>query len=132
MARVKLSPVLQIAAESDSRIREIALEFKRYKETGQLGRYFGKDADIGRPVSAYQNELMHVHLFPRNTVIRGIPLRQDKRTSDIFLIYCGGIVYPDRYCLLDIIWNGAHRKLDDERYIRNDLVPVAEQFREEN
>lgn len=130
MAKVLLSRVLQIAAESNPRITQIAREFKLYKTTGQLGTYIGKDVDIARPLSAKQNELMHIHLFPKRLIVRGIPLRQDKRTSDIFLIYCEGLVDTNIFCLVDIIWNEAHQKLRDEKYVRDNLVSVAERFRE--
>jgi len=130
MAKVLLSKVLQIAADTDMRIKQIAQEFKAYKETGRLGTYIGRDVDIARPLSAKQNELMHVHLFPSKIIVRGIPIRQHNRTSDIFLIYCEGSVNRNVYCLIDIIWNDAHQKLRDEKYIRDELVPIAERFRE--
>jgi hypothetical protein len=87
LASAFLSEVLQIASETDLRINEIGREFLAYKETGKLRTYFGRDADIGRPISAKQNKLMHVHLFPSRLLVRGIPIRQHDRTSNIFLIY---------------------------------------------
>lgn len=130
MARVFLSKVLQIASENDARVNQIAKEFKNYKQTGKYGTYFGRDADIGRPTSAREHELMHVHLFPSNLVVRGVPIRQYNRTSDIFLIYCEGIIDKTAFLLIDIIWNDAHQKLRNEKYIRDELVPAAEKFRE--
>ena len=86
--KVFYSPLLQEASKLDIRIKQIGNAFKLYKETGELGTLIGRDVDIGRPAAARQHELMHTHLYPTRTNIRGVALRQHNRTSDIFLIYC--------------------------------------------
>ncbi|MGI9282154.1 MAG: type II toxin-antitoxin system YafO family toxin [Endozoicomonas sp.] len=101
MVRVLLSAVLQEAANRDVRISQIAKAFKVYKETGKAGTLIGRDVDIGYPISAKQNQLMHAHLYPGRLRVRGVPVRQHDRTSDIFLIYCEGLMDSNAFCLID-------------------------------
>lgn len=128
--KVFYSPLLQEVSNHDLRVKQIGKAFKAYKETGELGVLIGRDVDIGRPPAARMHELMHTHLYPTQTKVRGIALKQYNRTSDIFLIYCEGISSPDCYCLIDIIWNDAHSKLNNHAYILDQVAPVAKKFRE--
>ena len=128
--KVFYSPLLLEASQKDRRVKEIGNAFKDYKETGNIGTLIGRDVDVGRPPAARQHELMHAHLYPTKTKVRGVVLKQHDRTSDIFLVYCEAIATPDYYCLIDIIWDNAHNKLNDHAYILDQVVPVAKKFRE--
>ncbi|WP_444929730.1 type II toxin-antitoxin system YafO family toxin [Microbulbifer sp. SSSA002] len=39
---------------------------------------------------------------------------QDCRHSDTMLLYCGGVIYDDRYLLVAIVWEDTHDFLEKE------------------
>lgn len=112
-------------------------DFKRYKSTGELPIYFGRDAPYIRPYSAEKACLMHIHLkippdsFPRDRVQYFRTHKQGDPEKDICLVYVQGLIEDHRYSLLAIIHPNAHEKARNYQ-LMDRLAQVAQKFRDNN
>jgi len=106
--------------------------FLAYKKDNILPPIFGRDASYTRPPSAKENQLMHLHLSDsfHGEQLDGWSeyLTQYKRTSNTFLIYCSGIMYPKYYLLIAILQPKAHDKSEDMLFM-SQLSEIAGNFR---
>lgn len=109
-------------------LNNLVMDFRRYKESGDLPDYFGRDVPYVEPQAAYNARLMHIHLkpskFPRNRP-------QADRTSDISLVYARGELEENQFCFLAVFYPGAHQKARDSR-LMNYLARLGQEFRNEH
>lgn len=115
----------------------IILDFKRYKATGELPNYFGRDVAYTQPYGAFKSGLMHIHLcLPPNTFSdkKPQPDRVCKRgdpENDACLVYVQGELYENRYSLIAIMHPDAHTKAR-EHGLMSYLARVAQEFKDNN
>jgi Toxin YafO, type II toxin-antitoxin system len=118
------------AAEADLRVKQTLKDFVVYKETGEEGETFGRDAKFRRPTGIELDDIRHVHLLYGydKKALRVLALKDPYyRTSDSFLIYCVG--YASKDCLvIDIIWDDAHQKTENIERMKR-YMKIAENFR---
>lgn len=111
---------------AEAELQSVVDKFRTYKECGDPGEYFGRDADLDRPRSAVEAALRHVH------VNEGRPwhfrLLQFNRKSDVFLIYCAGHFNRQNFLLIEMLRNG-HEKCRNLLYVAQ-LADLAGSFRE--
>lgn len=127
--RIFMTQTMHDAKRQNIRIQKIVDEFIIYKETKRPGKIFGRDADFYKPSDAVDVELHHLHLLDITTTNyhKQRMLDQYQRTSDSFLIYCPGFIETN-YLLIDIIWQNAHNKINNNDIMLN-YSKIAERFR---
>ncbi|OLU31465.1 hypothetical protein BVH03_08305 [Pseudomonas sp. PA15(2017)] len=112
-------------------------DFLRYKGDGVLPSYFGCDVPYTQPQLAYNARLMHIHLclppdfFPPNLPQFDRKCRKGAPNKDAALVYVGGELDEDKYCLLGVLYPDAHSRAREEKVMRY-LARLAKEFRDLN
>ncbi|WP_426817682.1 type II toxin-antitoxin system YafO family toxin [Winslowiella sp. 2C04] len=115
----------------------ILQDFQRYKATGELPHYFGRDVAYTQPYSAFRSGLMHIHLclppnsFPKNRPQNDRVCKRDDPERDACLVYVQGELYENRYSLIAIMHPDAHEKAR-QHSIMSYLSTVAQDFKDNN
>lgn len=115
----------------------ILQDFKRYKGTGELPHYFGRDVAYTQPYGAFRAGLMHIHLclppnsFPKNRPQPDRVCRKGDPENDACLVYVQGELYENNYSLIAIMHPDAHEKAR-QADIMSYLARVAQDFRDNN
>ncbi|HHJ4352028.1 TPA: type II toxin-antitoxin system YafO family toxin [Citrobacter freundii] len=112
-------------------------DFLRYKATGDLPQYFGRDVAYTQPYGAFRAGLMHIHLclppnkFPENRPQPDRVCNKGDPNNDACLVYVQGELYENKYSLIAIMHPDAHgkaRKHDVMSY----LARIAQNYKDEN
>jgi mRNA interferase YafO len=117
--------------------KDIRAAFVDYKSTGIAGGRIGRDAPYVWPEAAFKSRLMHIHLklppgnFPENLPQIDRVCRKGAPERDAVLVYVGGWLEEDRYCLLAVLHPDGHAKAREEKLMRY-LARLAQKFRDEN
>lgn len=114
-------------------------DFIRYKESNhsEYPGYFGKDTVYLNPEAACRIGLSHIHLLPPGrTFPPSLPqwqraCRKGDPNADIALVYCQGVLFPDRYCFLAILHPEAHALAREHQRMAY-LCRIAEAWQDEN
>ncbi|TPD93606.1 hypothetical protein FJP68_14555 [Pantoea vagans] len=115
----------------------ILQDFQRYKATGELPNYFGRDVAYTQPHSAFRSGLMHIHLclppnsFPKKRPQSDRVCKRDDPEQDACLVYVQGELYEDRYSLIAIMHPNAH-EMARQHDVMSYLSRVAQEFRDNN
>ncbi len=122
--RVFTSPILR-KQQTEDELRALVVDFKLYKSSGVLPNSFGLDVPYHRPSAVQFAELKHIHM----NLGAGWPLRivQQKRTSNVALVYCPGWHSKDNYLLIALLAN-AHEQARKITFML-ELCEDAEKFR---
>lgn len=112
-------------------IKDLALAFKSYKESGILPDNFGRDVGYDHPdtPSSVKDNLWHIHLAPADKPFDQ-ELQQYSRTNrlgapqdDRVLVYSKGYMNENYYILMAILEPNAHILQRDHLNI---MIPLAE------
>ncbi|AUU88772.1 hypothetical protein C2U55_06615 [Enterobacteriaceae bacterium ENNIH3] len=112
-------------------------DFIRYKATGQLPRYFGRDVAYTEPHGAFKAGLMHIHLcLPPNVFPEKCPqpdrvCKKGAPEKDACLVYVQGELYENKYSLIAIMHPDAHGKARQPK-VMSHLARIAQKFKDEN
>lgn len=122
--RIFTSPILR-QQQTEAELKALVSDFKKYKSGGVLPDSFGLDVPYHRPAAAQFAELKHIHM----KLGSGWPLRmvQQKRTSNIALVYCPGWHSKNNYLLIALLAN-AHEQARKTTFML-ELCEDAEKFR---
>lgn len=123
--RVFTSALLR-ASQTEAELRTLVNDFKAYKQHGTLPATFGVDVPYHRPSSVTFAELRHIHM----NLEHGWPLRivQQRRTSNVALVYCPGWHSKENFLLIAMLAN-AHEQANKITFML-ELCDHAEKFRE--
>lgn len=112
-------------------------DFSRYKDTGAVPNYFGRDVAYTQPHAALKAGLMHIHLrLPPGTFPDRLPqadrvCRVGEPENDACLVYVQGELYEERYSLIAVMHPDAHGQARRPE-IMNYLSRIAQKFRDDN
>lgn len=112
----------------------LVADFQKYKNTGMLPHYFGRDTCYSRPPEIIDSGLMHIHLELGNNAFQPKPgktldtLTQWERTSDSALLYSQNLYDESRFSLIAIFHPVAHLSARDEERMRL-LASFAKEYR---
>ena len=115
---------------SDTYITQLAVDFKRYKETGVPADHFGRDAPynhINSLPSVRLQELQHLHLLTP-PLVKKPSLRQFNKTSDTHLVYCQGFYSNEVYLLIALLSPNAHEQAHNNSIMLK-MAQISEKFR---
>lgn len=110
-------------------LNELVKDFRKYKESGRLPDYFGRDVPYDNPYTlniVRQEEVRHLHLAEDGGW--NIRMMQFKRTSDRHLVYCQGAIDDDHYLLITLLSPDAHEQANNNDVMFK-LGEQAEVFR---
>jgi mRNA interferase YafO len=113
----------------EEELQDLVGKFRKYKDSGDAGVFFGRDTYYDRPSSVLDAELWHAHLSDGKSGPFKLRFTQFNRTSNTALVYCPGFFKPDHILLIAIL-NDAHQLYRDKPnswYPK--LVEIAEGFR---
>jgi len=115
----------------------IISDFQRYKSTGKLPHYFGRDVAFTQPYGAFRAGLMHIHLclppgkFPEKLPQPDRVCKKGDPNNDACLVYVQGELYENRYSLIAIMYPDAHTKTR-EHQVMSYLARIAQDFKDNN
>lgn len=115
----------------------ILAAFIEYKASGVASGRIGRDAPYVWPEAAFKHKLMHIHLkLPPGNFSEKLPqidrvCKRGTPAKDAVLVYVGGSLEEDRYCLLGVLHPDGHAKAREEKLMRY-LARLAQKFRDEN
>lgn len=102
--------------------KTLLTDFLKYKSTGDLPHYFGRDTTYDRPADIQGSGLWHIHLALGSD---GFKLKgnaaspsdqktiQWNRTSDTALVYAKGLIDENSYSLIAVFTPSAHDKANN-------------------
>lgn len=140
---VTINPATRDAFFKDFFIRFPELEqaiiddFTRYKETGELPSYFGRDVAYTQPYAAFKSGLMHIHLaLPPKSFSVNLPqadrvCRKGVPDDDACLVYVQGLMEENTYSLIAVMHPDAHGEARRPE-IMNYLCRIAQDFKDNN
>lgn len=109
---------------------QLVADFRNYKQNGLLPDTFGRDAAYDHPNTLpllKAEQLRQIHLIADNSS-SGQNTPQHRRTNDVHLVYCQGVLNENSWCLIAILTPDAHKQALD-RNVMFKLAKVAENFR---
>lgn len=113
-------------------------DFARYKDTGALPDYFGRDTAYDRPDDIKDSGLMHIHLCidgkqfdapPKGADLRDPKTVQWYRTSNTALVYAQNLLDENSYSLIALFHPVAHFNAQNYDRMRI-LAAYAREFRD--
>ena len=118
--------------------QDLLNDFARYKETGVLAHYFGRDTDYSRPDEIAGRGLMHLHVKLGNNDFDSLPKFIDKndkqqlqwyRTTNSAVVYSQNIISENHYSIIAVFHPYAHLNANNDERMKK-LADVATRFRE--